>query len=70
MLWQLAYPMAYNRITVEIGPDRKESAWKHLASGVGLRYVRHLEICSLYGNDDKPKRVEHLVAGTLIASLR
>jgi hypothetical protein len=32
--------------------------------------VRHLEIRSLFGNDDKPKGAEDLVAGTLIAAVR
>jgi hypothetical protein len=62
--------MAYNSIIVEIGPSRKESEWRYLASGVGLRYVRHLEICSLFGNDDTPKRIEDLVTGTIIAVVR
>lgn len=62
--------MAYNRITVQIGPRRKESEWQHLASGVGLRYVRHLEVRSLYEDEDKPRCVEDLVTGTLIASVR
>jgi hypothetical protein len=69
-LWQLAYPMAYNRITVTIGPEYKESEWQHLASGVGLRYVQHLEIRSLFGAGKKSKNIEDLVAGTLIAALR
>lgn len=69
-LWQLAYPMVYNRITVEIGPDFEVSAWRHLASGVGLRYVQHLENQSLYNSDGKPNNVEDLIVGTLIASLR
>jgi hypothetical protein len=34
LLWRLAYPMAYDRITVKIGPGRKESEWQDLASGV------------------------------------
>lgn len=42
----------------------------HLATGVGLCYVRHLEIRSLLGNDDKPTGAEDLVAGTLIAAGR
>jgi hypothetical protein len=62
--------MAYHRITVQIGPKRKESEWRHLASGVGLRYVRHLEVRSLCEGGDKPRYVEDLVAGTLIASVR
>ena len=62
--------MAYNRITVTIGPNRKESEWKNLASAVGLRYVQHLEIRSLYGEDERPKYIEDLVAGTLIAAMR
>jgi len=61
--------MAYNSIVVKIGPGRKESEWQSLANGVGLSYVRHLEIRSLFGNDDKPKRIEDLVAGSLIASV-
>jgi len=69
-LWQLAYPMAYDRLTVKIGPTTKASAWNHLASGVGLRYVHHLEIKSLYSKDNQSKRVEDRVAGTLIAALR
>jgi hypothetical protein len=69
-LWQLAYPMAYNRITVTIGPQYKESEWQHLASGVGLRYVQHLEVNSLFGTGKKSKNTEDLIAGTLIAALR
>jgi hypothetical protein len=70
LLWRLAYPMAYNRITVKIGPGRKDSEWQDLASGVGRRYVRHLEIQSLYGNEKKPRNVEDLAAGTLTAAIR
>lgn len=62
--------MAYNTIVVNIGPNREDSEWSNLASGVGLRYVRHLEIRSSFVNDDKPKRAEDLVAGTLIAAAR
>jgi hypothetical protein len=64
--------MAYNSIVVKIGPLRKESEWRHLASSVGLRYVRHLEIRSLFGDDDEPeqKHIEDLVAGTIIAAVR
>jgi hypothetical protein len=62
--------MAYNRITVAIGPNIKESTWQYLASGVGLRCVQHLEIRSQFGDEKKPKNVEDLVAGTLIAAMR
>ncbi|KAF2824974.1 hypothetical protein CC86DRAFT_408113 [Ophiobolus disseminans] len=70
MVWQLAYPLAFNRIMVTIGPHRKESEWRNLASAVGLRYVRYLKIRSLFRNDDKPKRIEDLVACSLIAAVR
>lgn len=69
LIWELAYPLAYNRVTVNISPSRQESEWKNLASGVGLRYVQHLEIRSLYGKDDKLKRIEDPVARTLIAAV-
>jgi hypothetical protein len=70
-LWELAYPLVYNRIIVKIGLKPLDTAWKDLVSGVGLRYVRHLEIRSLYdANDGHPKRVEDLVASTIIAALR
>ena len=62
--------MAYNRIVIEIGPRRNVTAWEHLASGVGMRYVRHLEIRSLYQENDRPKNIEVLVAGTLLVALR
>lgn len=63
--------MAYNRITVTIGPQTPESAWRDLAYGVGLRYVQHLEIRSLYDTVvTKPRSVQDLVAGTLVAALR
>jgi hypothetical protein len=45
-IWEIAYPMAYERITVTVDPTLKESVWKNLASGVCLRYVKHLEIRS------------------------
>jgi hypothetical protein len=55
---------------VTIGPNTKDSAWQNLANGVGVRYVQHLEIRSLYGSGDKPKNAEDLVAGTLVVALR
>ncbi|KAF1938577.1 hypothetical protein EJ02DRAFT_514441 [Clathrospora elynae] len=69
-LWELAYPMAYGCIVVEIGAGTPDSAWRHLAKGVGLRYVRHLEIRFKYGEDNNPNHMEHLVVCTLIAALR
>lgn len=62
--------MFYNRITVKIGPDLNDSAWRNLAKGVGLRYVRHLEIVSSYDNSGKPRNTEDLVVGTMVAALR
>jgi hypothetical protein len=62
--------MAYSRITVTIGPEYEESAWQNLASGVGLRYVQHLDIRSLFGVGKKSRNVKDLVAGTLIAALK
>lgn len=62
--------MAYNRITVVIGPGLKESAWQHLASGVGLRYVQHLKIRSLYDDAGKYRGLKNMITGTLIAAMR
>ncbi|KAF2030641.1 hypothetical protein EK21DRAFT_111734 [Setomelanomma holmii] len=68
-LWELAYPLAYNRITVTIGPNLAESRWKHLASGLGLRHAQHLELNSLFDGKSKAGRTEDLIAGTLIAAV-
>jgi hypothetical protein len=63
--------MAYERIVVNVSPTRKESVWKNLASGVCLRYVKHLEIRSCpTAVGAKPKCTLDLVAGTLLAALR
>jgi hypothetical protein len=62
--------MVYDRITVRIGPDMKDSAWSNLASGIGICYVQHLKILSLYDSSDKPRNMEDLIARTLIAALR
>ena len=62
--------MAYNRITVTIRPGLKDSAWQHLASGVGLRYVQHFTISSSCDDTEKGRRLKDLVIGTLIAALR
>ncbi|KAI8941118.1 hypothetical protein NX059_002356 [Plenodomus lindquistii] len=69
-LWELAYPLAYNRLVVEVGPKTKESHWTALASGVGLGYVQHLEIRSTFQVGDQPARVFELAVSTIIAHLR
>jgi hypothetical protein len=63
--------MAYERVTVTVDPTAKECVWKNLASGVCLRYVKHLEIrSSPIVTDGKPKCTLDLVAGLLLAALR
>ncbi|KAF2854043.1 hypothetical protein T440DRAFT_267145 [Plenodomus tracheiphilus IPT5] len=69
-LWKLAYPLAYNRLVIEIDPETKESAYIALASGVGLSYVQHLEINLRYEVEDSPRNIIEVVAGAVIAHLR
>ena len=69
-LWEIAYPMVYDRIVVTVSPDRKEQVWRNLASGICLRYVRHLDIRSCpTASGDKPKCTGDLVAGMILAGM-
>jgi pyridoxal/pyridoxine/pyridoxamine kinase len=63
--------MAYDRIAVNVDSTVEESVWKNLATGVCLRYVRHLEIRSTpNATSGKDKGTGDLVAGMLLAALR
>lgn len=43
-LWELPYPMVYNHVVICVHPATEDNVWRKLASGVGLRYARHLEV--------------------------
>ncbi|KAH6876140.1 hypothetical protein BKA58DRAFT_467824 [Alternaria rosae] len=72
-LWELAYPMVYDRIIFNISSAIEDKVWSNLASGIGLRYVRHLEIhTSIQSNAYGwvPDHIADMIVGTLLAGLR
>lgn len=66
----MAYPLAYESITVEVEPGVHDSAWSHLASGCCLRLVRHIQIRLVGIDNSKLVRDGNIITGTLIAAVR
>lgn len=65
--------MVYDRIIFNIRSVTEDKVRSNLASGIGLRYVRHLEIhtsiqSNVYGW--VPDHIADMIVGTLLAGLR
>ncbi|KAF7678635.1 hypothetical protein GT037_004016 [Alternaria burnsii] len=72
-LLEIAYPVAYHRIFIKTDPVTAMTTWKNLASGNGLRHVRHLQVHDSgqsTANARKRHHVGDVVTGILLAAMR
>ena len=65
--------MVYHNIVFNISTSTEDKVWRSLASGIGLRHVRHLEVHTSIQStawEWVPDHTADLVVGSLLAALR